>query len=121
MTLRPFGPVPPQRTCAWTSSSRRRHTVGYSGHVVVAASTAVGRAAAVVFTITGSVLLLQPVQDRVDRLLPAGVQHQVVAHAGEQQRRAAVAAGDPGERGTRDDPVVRAADDEHLRLADLLL
>src|SRR2546421_54060 len=34
--------------------------------------------------------LVQPVEDRVDRLRPPGVEHQVVTHAGEEQRGAAV-------------------------------
>ena len=46
-------------------------------------------------------LLVQPVEDRVDRLAPAGVEHQVVAHAGEEQRRAAVPPGGPGPARTR--------------------
>ena len=55
-------------------------------------------------------LLLQPVQDRVDRLLPAGVQHQVVAHAGEEQRRRRRSGGPPGPASAaRHHPVVRAA------------
>ena len=42
--------------------------------------------------------LFEPVQDRVDRLLPPRVEHQVVTHAGEEQRCAAVAPGGPLQR-----------------------